>query len=358
MRAIAFGFPKLGEKREFKKLLEDFWKGSISEEEFLSGMRDLNLWRAELYSKHVDLVPSNELSYYDFMLDTALMVGAVPDRFGGYEGLKTYFEMARGKNALEMTKWFNTNYHYLVPEIEKGEFNLLVNKPLEEFRFFRERGINTVPHIIGPFTFLRMSKALKRKEGDLPVLEVEKIEDPAQMKRLSEPLTEVYREVLESLRREGCERVHIEEPALVLDTEEWQWDIVHRMYSDLSETGLSIALFTYYESVSDYSRYIALPVSALHFDLVHGRENLENLKRYGFPKDKELIAGIINGRQPWRADLSEKLKILEDLTKIAQEVSLSNSCPLYHLPVTLQPENSLPEGLKDACPLQRKSSGR
>ncbi len=347
MRAIAFGFPKLGEKREFKKLLEDFWKGTISEEDFLKGMEELNLWRARLYSENSDMVPSNELSYYDFMLDTALMVGSVPSRFGRYEGLKTYFEMSRGREALEMTKWFNTNYHYLVPEIEKEEFTLLVNRPLEEFRFFKERGITTVPHIIGPFTFLRMSKALRKKEGDIPILEIEKIEDPAQMKRLSESLTEVYREVLESLKKEGCERVHIEEPALVLDTEEWHWEIIHSIYSELSKTGLYIALFTYYESVSDYSRYVALPVSALHFDLVHGYENLENIRKYGFPSDKELIAGVVNGRQPWRADLTEKLRILEELSEKAKNLSVSNSCPLYHLPVTVEPENSLPEGLKE-----------
>ena len=347
MRGIAFGFPKLGEKREFKKLLEDFWKGAISEEELVRGMEEINLSRAKLYSQSADLIPSCELSYYDFMLDTALMVGAVPERFGSYDGLKTYFEMARGKNALEMTKWFNTNYHYLVPEIEKGEFSLLRNRPLEEFRFFKEKGFITVPHLIGPFTFLRMSKALRKREGEIPILEIEKIEDPAQMRRLSDSLVEVYWEVLESLKREGCDRVHIEEPALVLDTEEWHWDIVHSIYGELAKTGISIALFTYYDSVSDYSRYVALPVSALHLDLVHGWENLENIRKHGFPGDKELIAGVINGRQPWRANLSDRLRLLEELSEMAGDISVSNSCPLYHLPVTVQPEDSLPEGLKE-----------
>jgi 5-methyltetrahydropteroyltriglutamate--homocysteine methyltransferase len=346
MRAIAFGFPKLGEKREFKKLLEDFWKGSIGEKEFREGMERLNLWRAEVYSRSVDLVPSNELSYYDFMLDTALMVGAVPRRFGEYKGLETYFEMARGKDALEMTKWFNTNYHYLVPEIEHDRFSLLVNGPLEDFKFFKEKGFSTVPHLIGPFTFLRMSKALTKKEGDIPLFEIERIEDPSRFRDLSESLTEVYLEVLRSLKEAGCQRVHLEEPALVLDTEEWHWDIVHSIYSRLSSE-LDLAIFTYYESVSDYERYTALPVKALHLDLVHGRENLENIRKYGFPRDKELIAGVINGRQPWRADLSEKLELLRELSRIAENISLSNSCPLYHLPVTTEPEDSLPEGLKE-----------
>ncbi len=347
MKAIAFGFPKLGEKREFKKLLEDFWKKKISEEELHAGMKDLALWRADLYRENVDVIPSNELSYYDFMLDTALMVGAVPQRFGEFRGIETYFEMARGKSALEMTKWFNTNYHYLVPEIEREEFRLFINKPLNDYTFYKQKGYETAPHIIGPFTFLRMSKALRRKEGELPVYEIEKIENRDQFQRLSEKLTPVYREVLKSLKEAGCRRVHIEEPALVLDTEDWHWEVVESIYRDLSEVGVSLALFTYYDSVSDYRRYVSLPVDALHFDLVSNRENLENIRRYGFPQDKELIAGVINGRQPWRANLEEKLSLLRDLSKVAENLSVSNSCPLYHLPVTTEPEEDLPEGLKE-----------
>ncbi|MDQ7038895.1 MAG: 5-methyltetrahydropteroyltriglutamate--homocysteine S-methyltransferase [Aquificota bacterium] len=347
MKAIAFGYPKLGEKREFKRLLEDFWKGKITEEELHAGMRDLNLQRARLYSEFVDLIPSNELSYYDFMLDTALMVGCVPSRFGEYKGMETYFEMARGKNALEMTKWFNTNYHYLVPEIEGEDFRLLVNKPLEDFSFFKEKGFLTVPHIIGPFTFLRLSKALRRKEGDLPLYEIGRIEEKDTFERLVAKITPVYLEVLKTLKDAGCERVHLEEPALVMDTEPWHWDLLEEVYRELSGSGLYIAVFTYYDSVSDYRRFVSLPVSGLHLDLVSNRENLENIRKYGFPEDKELIAGLINGRQPWRADLKEKLKVLEDLSKAVKNVSVSNSCPLYHLPVTVEPEDDLPHGLKE-----------
>ncbi len=347
MKAIAFGFPKLGDKREFKKLLEDFWKGKISEEELHTGMKDLALWRAELYKESVDLIPSNELSYYDFMLDTALMVGALPQRFKDFKGMETYFEMARGKNALEMTKWFNTNYHYLVPEIEREKFQLFINKPLNDYTFYKQKGYETVPHIIGPYTFLRMSKALRKKEGELPIYEIEKIEDKDQFQRLAQNLTPVYREVLKSLKEAGCQRVHIEEPALVLDTEDWQWDLVHQIYTQLSQEKLPIALFTYYDSVSDYQKYVSLPVQALHLDLVSNDENLENIEKHGFPEDKELIAGIINGRQPWRSNLDEKLKLLKELSQHAPNLSVANSCPLYHLPVSVQPEEELPEGLKE-----------
>ena len=348
MKVIAFGYPKLGEKREFKRLLEGFWKGEISEEEFLRGMQDLNLSRAKTYSEFCDFIPSNELSYYDFMLDTALMVGMVPQRFGKYEGLKTYFEMARGKNALEMTKWFNTNYHYLVPEIESSEFKVLINKPLEEFKFFKENGFTTVPHIVGPFTFLRLSKALRKVSSELPLYEVERIESPDQFLNLSQKLAPVYAEVLRSLKEEGAKRVHLEEPAFVLDMEDWHWEAVSILYKELSKVGIDIALFTYYDSVSDYEKFVDLPVKGLHMDLVSNTDNLRNILEKGFPKDKELIAGLINGRQPWKADILEKVKVVEDISRVVDgDISVAPSCPLYHLPVTVEPEDELPEGLKE-----------
>jgi len=357
MKAIAFGFPKLGEKREFKRLLEDFWRGKISEEELHTGFKALTLWRTQLYRENVDLIPSNELSYYDFMLDTALMVGAIPERFRDFRGMETYFEMARGRHALEMTKWFNTNYHYLVPEIEGEDFRLFINKPLNEYSFFREGGVETVPHLIGPFTFLRLSKALRRKEGTLPLYEIGRIEDRDLFEKLHAKLVPVYREVLLSLRNAGCQRVHFEEPALVLDTEDWHWNLVEEAYRELSRTGVSLAIFTYYDSVSDYERYVSLPVQSLHLDLVSNRENLENIRRHGFPADKGLIAGVINGRQPWKADLRKKLKLMEELSKIAENLVISNSCPLYHLPVTVEPEEELPEGLKERLSFAKEKLG-
>ncbi len=348
LKTFAFGFPKLGEKREFKKLLESFWRGDITEEELRKGLEELNLRRAETYGKNVDIIPSNELSYYDFMLDTALMVGAVPSRFGEYKGLETYFEMARGKNALELTKWFNTNYHYLVPELEGKNFKLLVNKPLEEYKFFKEKGITTVPQIIGLYTFLKLSKAPKRLEEEgIPVVVMEKIEDEESLNRFAEALIPIYREVLKTLKEEGVKRVHFEEPALVMDMKGYEWDVVGRIYDELSKEGVEIGILTYYDSVSDYENFVQLPVKALHLDLVSNDENLKNLKEKGFPEDKELIAGIINGRQPWRANLREKLNLIEKLLKISEKLIISNAQPLYHLPVSVEPEDELPEGLRE-----------
>ncbi len=348
VRTFAFGFPKLGEKREFKRLLENFWKGKLSEGELLKGIEELNLWRASLYAQNGDLIPSNELSLYDFMLDTAVMVGAIPSRFREYNGLETYFEMARGKNALELTKWFNTNYHYLVPELEGESFKLLENKPLKEYRFFREKGYDTVPQIIGLYTFLKLSKAPKRvEEGGLPVVVLEKLDTKERLEKFAQALIPIYRELLASLREAGVKRVHFDEPALVMDTEDYEWEVVEEIYRELSQVGIDIGVLTYYDSVSNYERFVNLPVKALHLDLVSNEENLKNLKEKGFPKDKELIAGIINGRQPWRANLKEKLGLIEELLKISENLTISNASPLYHLPVSVEPEDELPEGLKE-----------
>ena len=347
MWTFAFGFPKLGEKREFKTSLEDLWKGKIDREEFLKGMEKLNVSRVEEYKRNVDIISSNEVSFYDFMLDTALMVGAIPQRFGEFKGFETYFEMARGGQALEMTKWFNTNYHYLVPEMDREDFRLLENKPLKDYLFFKRKGIETSPMMIGPYTFLKLSKTLKRKEKSTHLSTVSKIEQREDFARFTHLLLPIYKEVLESLKEAGCRRVHIEEPALVMDMAPWQWDTVQKIYTDLSDDSIEIALITYYDSVSDYEKFVALPVKALGFDLVSNRENLSNLKSRRFPKDKELIAGIINGRQVWRANLKEKLHLIDNLLRISENVIISNSSPLYHLPVTVGSEDHLPEGLKD-----------
>lgn len=348
VKTFAFGFPKLGEKREFKKLLESYWKGKISKEELMKGVEELNLWRIRLYSENVDLIPSNELSLYDFMLDTAVMVGAIPSRFGEYKGLETYFEMARGKNALELTKWFNTNYHYLVPELEGENFRLLENKPLNDYKFFKEKGFNTIPQLIGLYTFLKLSKAPKRvEEGGLPVVILEKLDTKERLERFTSALLPIYKEILITLKEAGVKRVHFEEPALVMDTEDYEWEIVEWIYKELSEIGLELGILTYYDSVSNYERFINLPVKALHFDLVSNKENLKRLKEKGFPKEKELLAGIINGRQPWRANLKEKLNLIEDLLKVSENLIISNASPLYHLPVSVEPEEELPEGLKE-----------
>ncbi len=347
MKTLAYGYPKLGEKREFKSLLENFWKGKISQEEFLEGMYNLETQIVQTYSNYIDMKPSNELSFYDFMLDAAVMVGAIPSRFGEYQGLNTYFQMARGKNALEMTKYFNTNYHYLVPEIEKVDFKLLENFPHQSYKRLKEKGFETFPKLVAPFTFLKLSKAYKKVNGSgLPIFEMSKVESKEDMESIIEKLLPVYQRVLGELAEAGAQSVIMEDPALVMELNHWEWDLVSEIYKKLS-SALDIYVLTYYDSVSNYQRYVELPVKGLCFDLVSNQENLKNIMQHGFPKGKALIAGIVNGRQVWKANLREKLDLLEELAKVTQDLVISNSCPLFHLPITAEVEDALPEGLKE-----------
>lgn len=347
MKTFSYGFPKLGEKREFKTALEKFWKGSIKEDELIKEMKELELKRASIYKENVDEFCSNELSYYDFMLDSAVMFNAIPSRFGDYFGLKTYFDMARSDKALEMTKWFNTNYHYLVPELENTNFKLFKNFPLESYGFHKENGFETKPYIIGPFTFLKLSKALIKKDNSpFSVLELEKLQTQKDWDIFLEPLLKAYKDLLLSLKNAGVNRVVLAEPGFVFDLKDFEKEIIKTSYNYLKGI-LDIELLTYYDSVSDYDLYISLDVKALSFDLCSNKENIQNLLSREFPKDKELVIGIIDGRSVWRANLSKKAKEVEDLLKKSSNITLTNSCPLFHLPFSKALEAKLDKELKD-----------
>jgi len=356
MRTWAFGYPKLGEKREYKKLLEGFWAGKISEDEFLKGIEQLEAYRLNTYKECVDSVPVGELNLYDFMLDTALMFGVIPERFQGKEGLDLYYEMARGKQALEMTKWFNTNYHYLVPEIEKAEFVLRENKPLKAWKEAKEKyGIEGRPVIIGPYTFLKLSKTLQKvgEEGGLPIYHMEKIEDPKILKALMDKLIPVYRQMLQELKEAGVKEVQIDEPAFVLNLSDEEVAIIEEAYKELTKDleGLDIYVVTYYEGIDDqyFERIVNLPVSGIGLDFVSSERNLKNIRQKGFPKGKKLVAGVVPGRNVWRLNLNKTAEVLKELKDLVGEENLiiSNAQPLYHLPITVAPENKLPEGLKE-----------
>ena len=366
MRTWAFGYPKLGEKREYKKLLEGFWSGKISEEEFLKGIEDLEAYRLNTYKQFVDSIPVGELNFYDFMLDTALMFGVIPERFKGKEGLELYYDMARGKQALEMTKWFNTNYHYLVPEIEKPEFELRENKPLKAYKEAKEKfGIEGRPVVIGPYTFIKLSKTLQKvgEEGGLPIYHMEKIEKPEVLKALLEKLIPVYRQMLLELKEAGVKEVQIDEPAFVLNLNDEEVAIIEETYRKLTEglEGLDIYVVTYYEGIDDqyFERIINLPVTGIGLDFVSSERNLKNIRQKGFPKGKKLVAGVVPGRNVWRLDLNKTADLLRELANIVGEENLiiSNAQPLYHLPITVEPENKLPEGLKERLSFAKERLG-
>ena len=320
MKTYAYGFPRLGKNREFKKVVEAFWKKTVSQSDTAQALDNLQAEMLSVYQNNVDLYALGEMTGYDPMLDTAIMVGLYNPK-----GMDEYYELCRGKNALEMTKWFNTNYHYLVPDfsqINNESFTLNWNKPKQYLDKF-QKGI---PALIGPFTFLKLSKGLAQD----------------QFKETLLALALVYKEILSTLGQ-----AHIEEPAFVMDLSEEEVTAIQECYGLLSESQCAINLITYYGAVDFFKELCDLPVSAIGLDFVNGGANLDALKRYGFPKDKVLIAGLVNGRNVWRTDMEKVSGILKDITQQAQEVIVSNAAPLYHLPISLENEQNLEDALKE-----------
>ena len=316
MLTYAYGYPRIGVKREFKKYIEGYWKGKYSEDEMRNAIETLEKETLETYATSVDEFPVAEMTYYDNMLDTALMVGLV-----SAENMAEYFELCRGKGALEMTKWFNTNYHYLVPEIpEEPSYHLAWNKPKERFDKY---GIG-IPYLIGPFTFLKLSKGPGIKN----------------FKEHLTALTEVYAEIIS-----GFEKVHIDEPAFVMELSDDEVSMIRDVYRKLGSLS-DVYLMTYYESVDFLQDLYDLPLKAIGLDFVHGPDNLDIIEKSGFPDDKILIAGVLDGRDVWRTDIEAVAEFLKRLGEHAKNIMVSNAAPLYHLPVTLELDTDMDEKLK------------
>ncbi len=316
MQTYAYGFPRLGENREYKRLIENYWDRKIPENELRIGIDELEKSRLVAYEKQNDKFPVGEMTLYDNMLDTALMVGLYE-----CEDLNGYYNLCRGKNALELTKWFNTNYHYLVPDFGHRAplFSVVWNKPKQEL----EKHKKGIPYLIGPFTFLKLSKGIEPgKFGDYLLA-----------------LGDVYAELTDDFSE-----VHIDEPAFVMDVSGEEIRLIKEVYGRIASPGSDIYLFTYYDSVDFLEELYELPVKAIGLDFVNGEENLEKIRRYGFPKDKTLIAGIVNGRNVWRTEIERAVKTLRELSSYAENLTISNASPLYHLPVTIR-SDSLPEQL-------------
>ncbi|MBE9914902.1 5-methyltetrahydropteroyltriglutamate--homocysteine S-methyltransferase [Paenibacillus donghaensis] len=339
------GYPRIGAEREWKKALEAFWAGKLEEAEFHGRLQEIRLDHLrKQQAKGIDLIPVNDFSYYDHVLDTAAMFGLIPKRFaykGGIVPLSVYYGMARGTKeatACEMTKWFNTNYHYIVPELDGAEPVITENKPLAAYREAKEKlGIEGKPVIVGPLTFLKLSKGFAPEETD------------AWLNRLL-PL---YIQVLQELAREGVKWVQLDEPVLVTKLSDADHGRLKTIYDEFSTAvpGLNIMLQTYFESVENYSEIIQLPVKGIGLDFVHGFSgNLQSVKEHGFPANKVLGAGVIDGRGIWKASLNEKLGLLEGLTQFVtnDRLIVQSSCSLLHVPVTVKNETKLITELKNA----------
>jgi len=314
MKTYAYGFPKLVNDRKFKKSIESFWAKKISEEQLFADLREIEKNIQNIYEKYIDFYPAGEFSYYDNMLDTALILGVYD-----YKNIDNYFSLCRGKDALEMTKWFNTNYHYLVPIISNDtEFNIKWRK--ESLVESEKR----VPYFIGPFTFLKLSKGYNKSD----------------FKNLFEKLLKPYKELISNFKR-----VHLDEPAFVMDLAEDEIRAIENFYKKLFDVETEIYLFTYYDSVDFLSVLFNLPVKAIGLDFIYVKNNFEYIKKNGFPDNKILIAGVVDGRNVWRSDIKERVEFLKELSNYAKNIMISNASPLYHLPVSIKNEDSLDKNL-------------
>ena len=339
MTTSIIGFPRIGEHRELKFATEKYFRKEISAEELQATAKELRAkhWRLA-QERVVDQIPCNDVSLYDTFLDTAVLFNIVPEQVQAIDlsELDKYFALARGYQgekgdvrALPMKKWFNTNYHYIVPKFEANtQVKLAGHKLFDEFQEAKDLGIHTRPVLVGPFTLLRLAEYA---EGVNPV-------------QFIEPLVAAYKEVFRRLADLGATDIQLDEPALVKDISELELTLFDKLYQGLlaDKAGLSVLLQTYFGDVRDvYSHLVQLPVEAIGLDFLEGRKTLDLVKEHGFPADKVLYAGVVNGKNIWRNDYAKTLALLEKIP--AQNVVLSTSCSLLHVPFTTANEEFAPE---------------
>ncbi len=354
MNTTILGYPRIGARRELKFATEDYWAGRIGADalektgaelrrEVWTGLRDAGL----------DTIPSNTFSFYDQMLDASVLVDAVPQRYRHLEGLDRYFAMARGVQdvpALEMTKWFDTNYHYIVPELEPGtRFRLAAgadSKPVTEYLEAKALGLDTRPVLIGPLTYLSLAKAAPDAPAGFSPLD------------LADGLAEVYAELLERLAGAGAQRVQLDEPVLVTDLSDEQKSVLARVYARLGElpSRPRLLVATYFGAVdADALRVLAdSRVEAVALDFVAGPDNLKTLASLGGMPRKTVVAGVVDGRNVWRADVRKAKEILPALLGLAARVEISTSCSLLHVPIDLDAETALSEEVRGRLAFARQ----
>jgi 5-methyltetrahydropteroyltriglutamate--homocysteine methyltransferase len=336
--ATVTGSPRIGPKRELKRATEGYWAGrtSRSELEKVAATLRHDTW-AQLAAAGLDSVPVNTFSYYDQMLDTAVLLGALPTRVQAVsDDLDRYFAAARGNGdlaPLEMTKWFDTNYHYIVPEIgPKTKFSLHSEKVLAELKEAQDQGIPARPVVIGPVTFLLLSKAVDG--GDAPIGRIDE-------------LIPLYADLLEQLADKGVEWVQIDEPALVTDISADAPALAERVYNTLGtlDERPAIHVATYFGDPGKGLAALArTPVEAIGIDLVYGADAA--VASVPELANKTLVAGIVDGRNIWRTDLQTALSTLASLLGSVGSLAVSTSCSTLHVPYSLEPETDLDDALR------------
>ena len=343
-QTLITGFPRIGKKRELKRALERYWSGKAPIEELQKISSDLRKkhWLIQK-EKGIDFISCNDFSLYDIILDTAVMLNAIPERFRDIsDKTDRYFAMARGSDsaaAMEMTKWFNTNYHYIVPELSRTiQFRLDASKIISEYNEARKLGINPKINIIGPVTFLGLSKA-------------QEDEDPYSYYTKVIP---VYKELIKTLSSLGkILYVQMEEPVLVRGPDKKQLELLRRSYDQLAGVSDNVKLIvtTYFEHSNEATSVLSdTPVWGIGLDFIHGKKNIEALKSI---KDKKLIAGVVDGRNVWINDFENTLNRLASLCKEIdkEQIIISSSCSLLHIPYTTksEPESKIKKWMSFAC---------
>ena len=342
MKTSVIGFPRIGKNRELKSASEKYFKKEISEAELLSVAREIRKgnWLSQK-AANVSFISSNDFSFYDNILDTAVLLNVIPKRYRelGLSGIDTYFAMARGYQgdkgnvkALAMKKWFNTNYHYIVPEIDDDtEISLSGNKPVDEYLEAEALGVETKTALIGPFTFLKLARYTGKKAAEDFAL----------------PVVSAYADLLGKLASSGVSWVQFDEPYLVKDLSSEDIVLFKAIYTALlsDKRTLKVLLQTYFGDIRDiYSDVTGLDFDGIGLDFLEGRKTEELLKTNGFPKEKLLFAGLINGKNIWKNNYGKTLEKISSLKEIVGDnVVLSTSCSLLHVPYSLAGEDALPK---------------
>lgn len=344
------GFPRIGGDRELKKSIEGYWKGRHGLDEVRVTARRLRErhWRLQAEAG-IDLIPSNDFSYYDQVLDTAILLNAVPQRYARLafaDPEDTLFAMARGYQgdkgdvtALPMKKWFTTNYHYLVPEIDDAtDIRLNGTKPFDEFEEAKALGIHTKPVLVGPYTFLKLARNAKA--------------EPLTFDRgLINAVAQAYAQALTRFAELGATWIQFDEPYLVLDKEPGDVELFKSLYTKILPAradGVKVLLNTYFGHIADvYETVVLLGFDGIGLDLIEGRdENLAAVGKYGAGESTVLFAGVVNGRNIWRNDYAASLGLVDALRRVTPNVAVATACSLLHVPFSTAGEDGLGDDVR------------
>ncbi len=341
MRTSIIGYPRVGRRRELKFATEKYFRKEISADELQNTAREIRKgqWLVQK-NAGLDFIPSNDFSFYDIMLDTAVLFNIVPHRYSSLHlsPLDTYFAMARGYQgeagdvkALAMKKWFNTNYHYMVPEMDDSiEVKLVGTKPFEEYEEAKAIGVHTKPVVIGAFTLLKLLRYVGDKTAE----------------DYTEAVIKAYSELLFKFHELGTAWVQFDEPYLVYELTKQDIALFEKLYSGIlsSKKEVKILLQTYFGDVRDcYNNICALDFDGIGLDFLEGKKTLELVQNNGFASEKILFAGVVNGKNIWKNNYKNTLSTLDGLKAKGIETVISTSCSLLHVPYTLKNETKLPQ---------------